>query len=75
LTPLTHLDHDETNAWSWEKVFAGIDACAALPSLLKAIDEWRPDLVLRESCELGSPVAADRYVRDRVTRCEDPGRL
>lgn len=35
-------------------------ATAALPEMLAAIDRWRPDVVVRESAELSSPVAAER---------------
>ncbi len=35
-------------------------ARSILPGMLSAIDEWRPDVVLREVGELGSAVAAER---------------
>lgn len=41
------------------EVFARLDAGAALPALTEAMSEWRPDLVLRETAELGSYLAAE----------------
>jgi hypothetical protein len=41
-------------------VFGRVDAQAALPGLLETMARWRPDLVLRESAELGSLAAAER---------------
>lgn len=42
------------------EVFARIDAQAALPSLIETVDRWRPDVLLRETAELASLVAAER---------------
>ncbi len=41
------------------EVFARLDAGAALPGLTAAMAGWRPDLVLRETAELGSYLAAE----------------
>lgn len=41
------------------EVFARLDAGAALPGLSATIADWRPDLVLRETAELGSYLAAE----------------
>lgn len=41
------------------EIAADLAPRAALPGLLAAIDGWRPDVVLRESGELGSFVAAE----------------
>lgn len=38
--------------------FAGLMSRASLPALRRIIADWRPDLVLRESLELGAVVAA-----------------
>jgi UDP:flavonoid glycosyltransferase YjiC (YdhE family) len=38
--------------------FAGLLSRASLPDLMRIIADWRPDLVLRESLELGARVAA-----------------
>jgi UDP:flavonoid glycosyltransferase YjiC (YdhE family) len=39
-------------------VFGGLDAEAALPGLRAAVEEWRPDVLLRESAEVASYVVA-----------------
>jgi hypothetical protein len=39
-------------------VFGRLDAQAALPGVQATLASWRPDLVLREPCELGSLAAA-----------------
>ena len=40
--------------------FGRLCTAAMLPSVEEACDEWRPDLVLRETCEYSSVVAAER---------------
>ena len=42
-------------------VFVGLHARTALPGMLEAVAEWRPDVVVRESMELASVLAAARY--------------
>jgi Erythromycin biosynthesis protein CIII-like, C-terminal domain len=42
------------------EVFAGCHARAALPGTLELIDEWRADLVVRESAEFSGAIAAER---------------
>ena len=42
------------------EVFAGEHARSALPAMLATMRDWRPDVVLRESCEFASLVAAER---------------
>ncbi|MDQ4133684.1 MAG: glycosyltransferase [Actinomycetota bacterium] len=58
---LPHLSHEEANAVVVGEVFGRLDARATLPGMLAAIEEWRPDLILRENAEFGSYVAAERY--------------
>jgi len=41
------------------EIFGRLDAQAALPALRALVEEWRPDVVLRESCEFGSLAAAE----------------
>ena len=41
------------------KLFAGIRARASLPGIELAIDAWRPDIVVRETCEFAAAVAAE----------------
>jgi UDP:flavonoid glycosyltransferase YjiC (YdhE family) len=42
------------------ELFVGLDARAALPAMLALTDQWRPDLIVRETCEFASAVAAVR---------------
>jgi UDP:flavonoid glycosyltransferase YjiC (YdhE family) len=42
-------------------LFAGLYAQAAMADVLTAVDEWRPDLIVRETMEFASAVAAVRY--------------
>lgn len=51
------------------EVFGRIDARAALPALLTTIRGWRPQLVVRESAELGSLAAAERCGVPHVQVC------
>lgn len=55
---LPGLPMDEANALIVAEVFGRLDAQSALPGVLEVLDDWRPDLVLREPCELGSLAAA-----------------
>jgi len=40
-------------------VFVGLHARTALPGMVEAVSTWRPDLIVRESMELSSVLAAD----------------
>jgi UDP:flavonoid glycosyltransferase YjiC (YdhE family) len=42
------------------ELFIGLHARAALPEMLAAMEEWRPDVVVRETLEFSSGVAAER---------------
>lgn len=42
------------------EVFGRLDAQAGLPGITASIERWRPDLVVRETAELGSLAAAER---------------
>jgi UDP:flavonoid glycosyltransferase YjiC (YdhE family) len=53
------LDIDRANALMIGEFFAGIDTRAALPGLLRILATWRPDVVVRESWEFASTIAAD----------------
>jgi UDP:flavonoid glycosyltransferase YjiC (YdhE family) len=50
---------DEANAIVLGESFGRVRAAAALPGVELAMDAWRPDVVLRESCEFASAVAAE----------------
>lgn len=56
---LPSLSFDEANALVVGEVFGRLDATAVLPRMLAAVDEWRPDVILRETAEYGSAVAAE----------------
>jgi UDP:flavonoid glycosyltransferase YjiC (YdhE family) len=51
---------DEINAIAIGEIFAGLNARAALPKLIETIDSWRPHLVVRDSVEFASAIAAQR---------------
>jgi UDP:flavonoid glycosyltransferase YjiC (YdhE family) len=42
-------------------LFIGLYARTAMADMLTAVDEWRPDLIVRETMEFASAVAAVRY--------------
>jgi hypothetical protein len=43
------------------ELFIGLDARAALPGMLAAVETWQPELIVRETCEFASCVAAERF--------------
>jgi len=51
---------DEAISIGFREGFAGVVARAALPKLQQTIREWRPDLIVRETAEFASLVAAER---------------
>jgi UDP:flavonoid glycosyltransferase YjiC (YdhE family) len=51
---------EEMNRVMVVEVYGRLDAQAALPALIKIMTDWRPDVVVRETCEFGSLVAAER---------------
>lgn len=57
---LATLPFEEANATVVREIFGRIDAQAALPALITAIDTWSPDVVVREPAEFGSLAAAER---------------
>jgi UDP:flavonoid glycosyltransferase YjiC (YdhE family) len=54
------LDLDTANEHMVGDFFAGIDTRAALPALIDIVATWKPDLVVRESWEFGSTIAAEQ---------------
>ena len=50
---------DEANELVLGELFGRVRARAALPGVELAIDAWRPDVVVRESCEFASAIAAE----------------
>jgi UDP:flavonoid glycosyltransferase YjiC (YdhE family) len=53
------LTPEEQNELVVGEIFGRLDATASLPRLREACDQWRPDVVLRESAEFGSALAAE----------------
>jgi UDP:flavonoid glycosyltransferase YjiC (YdhE family) len=51
---------DEALALAIREIFAGLNSKAALPKLMETIDAWRPDLIVRDSVEFASAIAAER---------------
>lgn len=66
---LPTLTFEEADDLVVREVFGRIDAQAALPGLLGILDRWRPQVVLRESAELGSLAAAERAGVPHVHVC------
>lgn len=58
---LAQLPQEEADRRVVGEVFGRLDATAAVPRLREAIGTWRPDLVVRESAEFGSAVAAELH--------------
>ncbi len=69
MTRVPTLSFEESNRVVLREVFARIDAQAALPALDEIMARWRPDVVLRESAELGSLAAAERAGVPHVHVC------
>ena len=44
-----------------QDLFVGIHARTALPGMLSIVAEWRPDVIVRETMEFASLLAADYY--------------
>src|SRR5204862_8049677 len=57
---LPTLSIEEANRPLIADIFGRLDAQAALPGITRTVEEWRPDVVVREPCELASLVAAER---------------
>ena len=58
--PTARLPAEEANAVVIGEMFGRLAAGAALPGLEAMIESWRPDVVVRESYEFASVVAAER---------------
>lgn len=57
---LPSLSRTEADRTVMADVFGRLDAQAALPGLTEIMARWRPDVVVREFCEFGSLVAAQK---------------
>jgi UDP:flavonoid glycosyltransferase YjiC (YdhE family) len=70
-----NLPFEEANRVVLADVFARLDAQAALPGLSAIIADWRPDVVVRETCEFGSLLAADHAAIAQVEVAIGMGRI
>ncbi|HEY6757846.1 MAG TPA: glycosyltransferase [Baekduia sp.] len=61
LPEFVKLPVDEANQGVISEFFARIDTTAALPGLCAIVEDFRPDLILRESWEYASTLVADLY--------------
>jgi UDP:flavonoid glycosyltransferase YjiC (YdhE family) len=57
---LPGLTNEEQGVRVMREVFAGIDASASLPGLLRLVTDRRPDVLLREPTEYAGLIAAER---------------
>lgn len=57
---LRGVSNEEALQIAASEIFAGVNGTAALPKLQATIRDWRPDLVVRDSVEFASLVAAER---------------
>jgi UDP:flavonoid glycosyltransferase YjiC (YdhE family) len=57
---LLGLPRAEANRIVMAEVFGRLDAQAALPGVMQLVSGWRPHVVVREFCEFGSLVAAEK---------------
>ena len=55
------LDLDSANERMVGDFFAGIDTRASLPALEALVEDWNPDLIVRESWEFASTIVAERH--------------
>jgi UDP:flavonoid glycosyltransferase YjiC (YdhE family) len=55
------LDIDTANDRMIGEFFARIDTRAALPALRAIAEDWRPDVIVRESWEFGSTLVAEQF--------------
>lgn len=52
---------DEANAVMIGEFFARLDTRAALPDLRRIVEQWHPDVIVRESMEFASTLVAELY--------------
>ena len=57
---LAALPQEEQSVRVMRQIFAGIDARTSLPDVLRAVGQYRPDVVLREPTEDAGLLAAER---------------
>jgi hypothetical protein len=57
----TTLPRAEASVMVEREIFGRLCTAAMLPAIAEAVRDWRPDLVLHETCEYASVIAAERY--------------
>lgn len=50
---------EEANRIVIGELFAGLDGRAALPGVVSAVEAWRPDAIVHESCEFAAALAGE----------------
>jgi UDP:flavonoid glycosyltransferase YjiC (YdhE family) len=55
------LSLEEQNRITLTELFAGVHARAALPGLIATVRRWQPDVIVRETAEFASLVAAEVF--------------
>ena len=55
------VSREEAEQLVIREIFGRLNTTAALPRLREACEQWRPDLVLRESAEFGAALAAELH--------------
>jgi UDP:flavonoid glycosyltransferase YjiC (YdhE family) len=58
---LREASFDDANLIMLRDGFLGIYPRGALPAMLEVVENWRPDVIVRESAEFASLVAAERF--------------
>lgn len=61
LAEFSQLSFDAANETMVGEFFGRLDTAAALPALSRIAEEWRPDVIVRESWEYASTLVAERY--------------
>jgi len=72
---LPGLPHVEANEIVVRDVFAGLDARSALAGLDETVQDWRPDVIVREPAEFASYVVAERRGVPHVVMAIGPAGL
>lgn len=61
LGQFAQLGFEEANAAMIGEFFGRIDTTATLPGLRALVEDWRPDVIVRESWEFASTIVAELY--------------
>jgi UDP:flavonoid glycosyltransferase YjiC (YdhE family) len=61
LAEFAQMDLDTSNAAMIGEYFARLDTAAALPRLREIVEEWRPDVIVRECWEFASTLVAELH--------------